>query len=70
MESVQPKYMNYEQTSVYLNLSTTTLRRYVMEKLIPHHKVGGRVLFSPSDIDAWMEERKVAADRVPSPRGV
>lgn len=70
MEQAQSKYMNYQQTAAYLNLSETTLRRYVMEKLIPHHKVGGRVLFCTQDIDEWMDQRKVVADRIPSPRGV
>lgn len=56
------RYMDNKQMSEYLHLSLTTLRRYTMEKKIPHSKIGSRVLFNVSEIDDWVNKKKVKED--------
>lgn len=52
----KPRYMDYKQMSEYLLLSQQTLRRYVMDKVIPHLKIGRSVRFDVNEIDKWVEQ--------------
>ncbi len=45
-----PALYNYAESAKLLRLSVFTLRRWNSEKRIPHHKIGGRVLFSQENI--------------------
>ena len=45
-----PVLYNYDEAAKLLRLSVFTLRRWNSEKKIPHHKIGGRVLFSRENI--------------------
>jgi len=39
-------------------VSTATIYRYVAKKEIPYHKLIRMLRFRPSEIAAWLEERK------------
>ena len=42
-----------------VRLSVSTIYRYVAAKEIPYHKLkGGAVRFKPSEIEAWIENRR------------
>ena len=43
----------------YLRISKGTLDKLMREKGIPFLKLGKRVLFKKSDIDKWLESKRV-----------
>jgi len=50
----------------YSGIPERMLRRFVLERRIAFIKTantgkGGRLLFDPDDLDAWIESRRVAA---------
>jgi excisionase family DNA binding protein len=53
------RLLNNTEAAKLLNLSPFSLRGKVSRKEIPHIKVGRRTLFSPSDLQAWVEANKV-----------
>ena len=48
-----------EETKEIFRISRSTLYRWVMEKRIPYIKVGGRLLFKPSEIDRLLREKSI-----------
>ena len=44
-----------------LGLRESTLRKYVMLRILPHRKLGTRVLFAPSELERWVNARRVPA---------
>jgi excisionase family DNA binding protein len=40
-----------------LNMSVSTIRKWVHFKFIPHIKLGRAVRFREKDVEAWIEER-------------
>jgi excisionase family DNA binding protein len=47
--------MNIREVSAKIQISVSTLRKYVMLKKMPFKKVGTRVVFDEADIDAWLD---------------
>ncbi|MGB7296810.1 MAG: helix-turn-helix domain-containing protein [Candidatus Aminicenantales bacterium] len=43
----------------YLRISKGTLDKMMRKREIPFHKIGKRVLFKKSDIDRWLESKRV-----------
>lgn len=56
---IQGGMMNYVQAAEFLTLSASHLRRMVMERRVPHYKVGGRVVFDPDELRNWLREQYV-----------
>ena len=52
--------LNIEETAKLLNVAVSTVYKMVCSKKLAHVKVGARVLFSPEQIRAWIEEHSVA----------
>jgi excisionase family DNA binding protein len=52
------KYMTVKEVAVMVQLSEQTIRRYVMLKQIPFHKIIRAVRFKPSEIQIWVDENK------------
>ena len=50
-------YMNAKDVAKAVKLSVQTIRRYVMQKEIPFHKINRAVRFRPSEIENWIEAR-------------
>ena len=42
-----------------LGLRESTVRKYVMLRLLPHRKIGTRVLFAPSELEQFANARRV-----------
>jgi excisionase family DNA binding protein len=53
------RLLNNTEAAKLLNISPFSLRGKVSRKEIPHIKVGRRTLFSPTDLQAWVEANKV-----------
>ena len=51
--------VNIKSAAELLGLKEPTVRKYVMLRILPHRKLGTRVLFSPSELERWANERRV-----------
>ena len=51
-------YMTTKEVAAMVHLSEQTIRRYVMLKQIPFHKLIRAVRYKPSEIQKWVEEKK------------
>jgi len=52
------KYMTVKEVAAMVQLAEQTIRRYVMNKEIPFHKIIRAVRFKPCEIEKWVEDRK------------
>jgi excisionase family DNA binding protein len=59
-QKVEIKYVDYSTASEHLGVSESSLRRHVMNQAIPFFKLGKRVLFTITDLDVWMESKRIA----------
>ena len=51
--------MNVDEVAAFLFISKSTLYKFVMNRKIPHFKVGGKLYFKRSDLMGWIQEGKV-----------
>ena len=51
--------LNVQETACYLNISKSTLFRWVHQKKIKHAKIGSRVLFSNDDLKEFVNNNTV-----------
>ena len=49
-----------QELSILLQISTSTLYRWVHKKEIPYVKLGGKLRFSKSDIDDFIKQNSVS----------
>jgi excisionase family DNA binding protein len=54
----EDKLLTKKEAQEYLRISRTTLERKIMKE-IPYIKLGKRVLFRKSDIEKYLETKKV-----------
>lgn len=56
--------LTIEETSLYTGLSVKTIYNYSHRKLIPHSKLGARLIFNKAAIDEWLTKdfKKTAPD--------
>jgi excisionase family DNA binding protein len=61
-------YWKVNEVAAAIQVSEQTIYRYVANGEIPFHKLSRAVRFKPSEIESWMETRKVSAatDRIGS----
>lgn len=55
--------LNLEDVSKQLNLSKSTLYNLTAKKKIPHFKLGSRLMFSQDDLNQWLQQHAVVAER-------
>jgi predicted DNA-binding transcriptional regulator AlpA len=57
MTAANPDLMSLSETAAYLGWSPSTLynRRYRGDDLPPAYRLGGRVVFRRSEVDAWID---------------
>jgi len=58
MNVVERKNLRYPGAAEYTGLSESMLKYYVMQKKIPHSKVGKAVVFNNVDLDRWLDAQK------------
>ena len=51
-----PEFMNKAQLSEYLNVSRTTIDRWIKTRNFPSSKIGGKYVYKREDIDRWTKE--------------
>ena len=60
---MEPRLLTVEQAGLYLGLGPWFARRLAWERKIAHLRVGRRILFDLTDLDAFIEEKKVKPER-------
>lgn len=55
------KYLTVPELAHILRCSHPTIYRYISHRQIPYIKQGHRVLFDRSDIEVWMDNKKIPA---------
>ena len=53
-------YLTAKEVALLFKLSLTTIRRYIMNKEIPFHKLDRAVRYKKSEIELWFEKREAA----------
>ncbi len=56
---MESKWMNVAQAAEYLGISKGTLYQYTHRKEITHYKFGNKVAFKITDLDNFMESKKI-----------
>jgi excisionase family DNA binding protein len=59
MDTNREIYLTFEEVAEHIKLSIATIRRYVMNREIPHYKMKKDIRFKLSEIEKWMEKRSV-----------
>jgi excisionase family DNA binding protein len=54
-------YLTAQEVAEITGMSEGSIRRYVMNKEIPYHKIIRAVRFRPSEIEKWLDEKKMNA---------
>ena len=54
------KLINIQEVSDLTGLAVATLYKSICKRTIPYIKLGGRVLFSPSKIQEWIENHSIS----------
>lgn len=49
----------FQDVAVYLHTTRQNIYKLIKEDKFPRIEMGGRIRFRKSDVDAWLEERKV-----------
>ena len=50
-------YMTIEEVAEYLKLAEQTIRRWVLNREIPYHKIKKVIRFRVSEIEKWIDNR-------------
>ena len=61
----QKRFFDVNKVCEYTCLSKSTIYKYLMNKTIPHVKIGGKVIFDKEQIDVWMLNGGQMTDDIP-----
>jgi excisionase family DNA binding protein len=61
--SIEPECMRAEQLAKFLGVNRKTVYAYAMRGLIPHRRLGRRIVFSRSQVVSWLGECKAVRIR-------
>jgi excisionase family DNA binding protein len=61
--------LNVDQAARFLGLKKGTIYNMVSRRVIPHHKIGSRVLFTQAELKNWFESTSVPCVASPSKSG-
>jgi excisionase family DNA binding protein len=50
-------FLNVQSAARFLSTTPKSIYHLVERHQLPHHRAGGRLLFDPSDLRAWVESR-------------
>jgi excisionase family DNA binding protein len=56
-----PRLLGVKATAAYLGASIWAVRTLAWSRAVPSLKIGNRVLFDRTDLDAYIEQQKVPA---------
>lgn len=60
-DNISTKLLDIRGLSAYTGVSLSTLNRLKANGKLPHHRIGGRIVFTPEDISAFLDLCKVSA---------
>lgn len=58
----EPMLLDVQNAAKLLNLSRSYLYRETRARRIPHIKIGSRILFRTTDLQAWLEKQYIDSD--------
>lgn len=66
MAYTMEKFINTKEVSCIVPIKTRTIQAWCRKGLMPHYNVNGNLMFLPSEIQEWLETKKVEAkgDRI------
>ena len=56
---MERRFVGTKDLAQYLDLSINTVRYWVFQRQIPHHKIGRSVKFDLREIEKWLKDRKI-----------
>jgi len=56
------RYTDIDGIAAYLSISVRHVRRLVLERRIPHRKIGSRLRFDIDEVDDWMNSLRRGPD--------
>jgi len=56
--------LSIEETADFLGISKNTLYEWIVQKRIPHLKVGRLVKFRREELDEWLKKRKQEENKI------
>jgi excisionase family DNA binding protein len=59
--SEAPRLLTVKAAAAYLSSTVWCLRNLAWERKVPHVRLGARILFDKTDLDAFIESQKVQA---------
>ena len=60
----QKELLSTEETADFLGISKNTLYEWIVQKRIPHLKVGRLVKFRREELDEWLKKRKQEENKI------
>jgi excisionase family DNA binding protein len=61
IEQVTPRVLTVKQAAQYIGMSQWFIRELVYGRKVPYINVGKKIMFDRSDLDTYLDERKVPA---------
>ena len=55
------RLISIQEASVLLGLKVPTIYKKICRRELPHIKLGGKVLFRPSELERWVQKHSVPA---------
>ena len=55
----EPGLLNIDQAAARLGINSRFVRRLILEKRIPYHKIGRYVRFDPIDLETWISDQRI-----------
>ena len=59
-EKLQSEWLTIQDLNDVMNINTDTQAKYRSAGTIPFYKIGKRIMYKASEIDAWLNQHKVA----------
>ena len=57
--NIKDNLMGIEELASYLGVKVSTLYKWVHAKQVPYYKIGRLVKFRKSEVDCWIEDKRV-----------
>ena len=53
------RLLNIDEAAKLCGLKKSTLYLYTSRRIVPHHKIGKRILFSEKQLEKWIKSHEV-----------
>lgn len=59
MATEEKKYLSIKEVAKILGISRRSLHEHTVNGKIPAYRIGGRVIYKPDEVDAWVDNNKI-----------